>query len=294
MIAFLQWSFHNHATPKSLPILARMTLWLQESELFEQAWAKVCGDPFTWWFSEQLCLYTIAWTVFILRQGSGHGIKNVWAYMILGQLVAISVASNLFYVAILGAYPAGLRLPGRTVSLSVAGPIGLSVLTVFLSPYTNSTTFLPNLLSMHALLIVPLISPPFGRHVKLADLYYYLFVVGALLRIKAYVALGSFRAILQLPFTLHSHPAMSSIGYDIIWTSLSLALWWFPTTPVPALITFLWTSILSPGVRAPETWGIVEFQVLLDDKRVAKEAGLAVDSDSDSDHSHSHSGGESD
>lgn len=294
MITFMRWSFVQHGTSTSLPTLARVTIWLQETALFEQAWSRVCSDSSSWWFSEQLCLYTIAWTVFLLRQGSGHGIKHLWAYMMLGQLVAISVASNLFYVALLGSYPPGLILPGRTVSLSVVVPIGFSVATVFLSPYTSSGTFLYNLLAMHALLIIPLLSPPFGRQFRLADIYWCLSAFAFLLRIKSYLTLGSLGAVFQLPSTLHSHPAIASIGYDVLWTSLSLAAWWFPTTPGPAFLTFLWNSLLSPGVRAPETWGMMEFQVLLDDKRVAKEAGLQVDSDSDSDHSHSHSGGESD
>ena len=74
--------------------------------------------------------------------------------MLLGQIVAISVACNLFFTLLSVTEPKrGARLYARpTLWLSVLA----SLITVAISPYTDETTFLPNLLVMHVLLIIPL------------------------------------------------------------------------------------------------------------------------------------------
>ncbi len=52
-------------------IIARITSWLVNTDLFEQAWATVCRGPMNWWWSEQLCLFTVSiWTVFLATKGS--------------------------------------------------------------------------------------------------------------------------------------------------------------------------------------------------------------------------------
>ena len=147
-------------------LLSRLTNWLVGTGLFEQAWAAVSFGRMNWWWSEQLCLFTVgAWTTFLATEGASeshpnpckwddlisrdptgtiHGIKYVAVYMILGQLVAISVASNLFYLA-LSLSPTrpqdstkhGFATP--TLWLSILA----SLLTVALSPFTDTKTSSP-------------------------------------------------------------------------------------------------------------------------------------------------------
>ncbi|KAF9508015.1 hypothetical protein BS47DRAFT_1418248 [Hydnum rufescens UP504] len=103
-IAF--WSFEDYETNHILesrefaPLLERVSDWLTDTALFEQAWLRVCDNASRWWWSEQLCLFTVGpLTVFMYSQSRRLRIPHAWAYMIIGQLVAISVASNLFYAA---------------------------------------------------------------------------------------------------------------------------------------------------------------------------------------------------
>ena len=75
MISFLWWSFVNYeqSAPgrSSGSTLVRMANWLNDTALFEQAWTIVCDGPLRWWWSEQLCLFTVGfWTVFLLTTGA--------------------------------------------------------------------------------------------------------------------------------------------------------------------------------------------------------------------------------
>ncbi|KAG9079906.1 hypothetical protein FS749_008189 [Ceratobasidium sp. UAMH 11750] len=255
MINFLLWSFHNFEARHPLPargesVSNRMTNWLMGSELFEQAWRRVCEGPMNWWWSEQLCILTVGvWTTFLFVQGSRRRIPHVWAYMLLGQLVAISVATNLFFAAVLLApvqaatdkekHP--LRIPPR-----VYIPVLLSHMTVLISPtvaHPSSGWFLPNLLTMHALIVLPLIGVP---HIPIPlpstnsdtkaicpdvdpkTFYLFLAALALVPRAQTYLSLlhsnrNALGLIQDLWATLHEHPAQSSIGYDVIWTTVSFA-----------------------------------------------------------------------
>jgi hypothetical protein len=160
--------------------------------------------------------------------------------MLLGQVVAISVAANLFYVALsLSHLPSGKTSPSRpaasppwTLWLSVVA----SMATVVYSPHTTNTTFRPNLLIMHIFIVLPLIYPPNidGQRFKTYTIYTTVTLLSVTIHAwttaKAFLALpgdartllGFGRSALQ---TFFSHPAQSSISWDVVWTFISLAAW---------------------------------------------------------------------
>jgi hypothetical protein len=171
--------------------------------------------------------------------------------MLLGQIVAISVASNLFYLALVLSEPSvssrHLSLK-KTVNVRLVVSVLLSLVTVALSPFTSPKTFLPNLFVMHVLLFVPLISitssspeksSPAPFSVKLNTLYRIIHLACAGIHVRTVIAaIGSLSqtssslqtkspdTIFKEAWTiLYSHPAQSSIGWDIIWTSLSFIAW---------------------------------------------------------------------
>ncbi|KAF8525257.1 hypothetical protein BU17DRAFT_41834 [Hysterangium stoloniferum] len=244
MFKYMLWSFSNFESKQTLaeitqkgPLL-RVANWLTKTGLFEEAWLAVCKSPLNWWWSEQLCLFTTgAFTVFLFMQ---QRVPHIWAYMLLGQVVAISVAWSLLNVALVVLPPSShaserptLRLP-----LLVTVPVVLSLLTVSLSPYTSTSTFLPNLLIMHALLIIPLLPlPQFAVRSlspRASSFYTLIALLSITLRIRTTAKLLSFLRITSSPFfslsyptwkTLHSHPAQASIGWDIVWTCVVLFGW---------------------------------------------------------------------
>jgi hypothetical protein len=176
--------------------------------------------------------------------GKRHNITYLWAYMLLGQIVAISVASNLFYLALVLSERSlssrnKLSLK-KTVSARLVVSVLLSLVTVALSPFTSPKTFLPNLLVMHVLLFVPLISiattsssSETSFSVNLNTLYRVIHLACAGIHIRTVIAaVGSLQTSSKSADIfkdawkiLYSHPAQSSIGWDVIWTSLSFIAW---------------------------------------------------------------------
>lgn len=167
--------------------------------------------------------------------------------MLLGQVVAISVASNLFYLAILVASSVPSN-PLQKTSTAAAPfrlwfPILISIATIFYSPrLTKTQYFLPNLLAMHGLITLPLFFPgsppaldePRNRFaIPLPAFYTSIALSSAVIRAPT-VLIALSRAARSSPktsiisalfTTLHAHPAQSSIGYDVVWTSASFLVW---------------------------------------------------------------------
>ncbi|SCV67827.1 BQ2448_5438 [Microbotryum intermedium] len=208
--------------------------WLASTSLFVEAWHQVCATPRAWWWSQVLCAWTVGpLTAFWYFEGQRHQIRRVWAFMLLGQVVAISFAQNLFFLALsLSPLPPSPR--SFTPSPLLIWSTLLSFLTIALVPSTiHKPTFLPNLLLMHVLLILPLI-PRFSRTHRKSSLFtpstlYVLYsLLSLFLQYTTYLTLPS--QSVQSPLhllsstvqTLSSHPAQSSISYDVVFASISM------------------------------------------------------------------------
>ncbi|KAF9533760.1 hypothetical protein CPB83DRAFT_782282 [Crepidotus variabilis] len=280
MFYYMAWSFADYGKGLQLnspDSLTHVASWLHDTSLFEQAWALVCFNPQNWWWSEQLCLFTAGtWTIFLVVEGKRYGVKHLWAYMLLGQIVAISVASNMFYLAILLSQRPDVRSSAspRTVGLRIWLSVLLSLATIAASPYTSRQIFLYNLLAMHALLFVPLFPFKSSRSlwIDIKTLYNIVYIASLAIHFKT--SLVAFRSLilshtsfqtlsLEVALSawnvLFSNPAQSSIGWDVIWTSISFITWILlrPASSgqplkylsVPYLVAV--TPLASVGVTAP-------------------------------------------
>lgn len=157
--------------------------------------------------------------------------------MLFGQLVAISVATNLFFLALLRPGKEKTKAAPRAGASSVPPVLWLSVLaslaTVSLVPHSlRHNYFLANLLVMHALLVLPLLPLPASspRAVRLRmrtrTVYGLVALLSAAVRIHTVIVSGSFTAGPgMLWLVLNSHPAQASIGWDVVWTSISVLIW---------------------------------------------------------------------
>ena len=309
-----QWSFRDfeNVHHQEGTILPRVATWLVDTALFEQAWSTVCVGPLQWWWSEQLCLFTAGgFTVFLFTQREckrlllpnslncrfqGGRVPHVWAYMLLGQVVAISVAWSLLNLAlVLIPRPRAASNVGKAhLPVTLTVPVLLSLLTVSVSPYTTSTTFLPNLLVMHALPIVPLLPLPFHTPLRLSprstSFYTLVALLSTILRLRTTFAMLSLLHVTSSPFfslqypvdaivalwnapgivfgaaweTLHTHPAQASIGWDVVWSSLVWIVWgmWGDRateesrwTATDAVMNVFPVVVASVGVTAPMEFG---------------------------------------
>ncbi|KAJ8080959.1 hypothetical protein PM082_017794 [Marasmius tenuissimus] len=216
----------------------RVAAWLAQASLFEEVWLKAIAKRANWWWSEQICTYAIGpWTVFLFVEGQRHQIKHLWAYMLLGRLVAVAVPANLFYLA--------LVLSGRQLRseywehqpVAQEPPpelwisILLSTVTVCNIPFTNSNTFLPNLLLMHALTVVPFVFVSSSNRrgwysIDYRLVYFYLFYVFLIWRgATTWDAVVGGEGFAGIAAALHSHPGQAAIGWDVIWSTTSFVVW---------------------------------------------------------------------
>ena len=181
--------------------------------------------------------------------------------MLFGQLVAISVASNLFFLAL----PRKAEMmPCASTQKTVPPVLWLSVLasllTVFLVPHSlQHNYFLSNLLVMHALLVIPLVRPVSsartGRlHIRTQTLYQLITVLAVIARLRTALSTNGLEIMTgrsTLWAVLTSHPAQASIGWDVVWTTISFLQWVKPRTVAGQLTVFSATAVLSIGSSAP-------------------------------------------
>jgi len=196
--------------------------------------------------------------------GRKRDIKFIPAYMLLGQMVAISVALALFLTA-LSLRPATRPTPSCPPSLYL--PLFAAMGTILAVPtYVQTDSFLANLLWMHGLLLVPLISwssteestskvagTKRKSNIRPATLYSALvglaiIIHGMNARAVIYTASPNTSTIRQLYNTIFSHSAQASISLDVVWVAIILAFWWMTTGSLIAVVFKIATLTSAAGV----------------------------------------------
>ncbi|KAG0657137.1 hypothetical protein C6P46_006634 [Rhodotorula mucilaginosa] len=277
MILFFQKSFTDsatrHATPAALYTSAQ---WLTDVSLFQEAWEYVCDGAERWWWSQQLCQWTVGpLTLLMATEGHKFGVKRQWAFMLLGQLVAVSVAQSLFFAAVVSAAAMhaakGTLAPihktqAQTTYGTLAAILIATASTVFVPQTIGTWRFLPNLVAMHAVILLPFV-PAVAQldkptRPRLSRLYLNYAFIAMRFQIPVAMQLFSQGKALSLDFILErlpefylsqwavltSHPAQASISWDVIFTSVS------------ALTYLVWSSRSPHSVRPIER---VSWQILL-------------------------------
>ncbi|KZT58029.1 hypothetical protein CALCODRAFT_508448 [Calocera cornea HHB12733] len=240
MIRFLQFSYYNYlsAHPPALtaPFLLKFASWLEGTSLFDEAWRHVCSTPENWWWSSHICLFTVVWCAFVAIEGRRHSIPHLWLYPLLGQLMAISTATALFFLALFSSPTMDPPVPRSRLRLTTYLPILAALFPVLYTPYLSAEAFMPNLLLLHGLLLIPFLplESPVVRELEdvgstLAPSTLLGLLEGTTFAIRA-LALralpkGGWRDLRTLVDTLLAHPAQSSIGFDAVHVSLLLVLY---------------------------------------------------------------------
>jgi hypothetical protein len=192
--------------------------------------------------------------------------------MLLGQVAAVSFASNLFFLAVLlspplrqarehniaAAKPLTWTWTWTPPLILQAAPIAITIISVALMPYfSKSSHFLTNLLVPHLLLFVPpllcrIVPRSWGKECissSECDRYYSriyrtIYFCALLLQAKVTVdALGQPRGIWGIFEALYEHPAVSSVGWDVILCAVSWCMW---------ALTKRWEMAVSEAKRGAE------------------------------------------
>ncbi|EKV12112.1 hypothetical protein PDIG_46480 [Penicillium digitatum PHI26] len=232
------------------PHLLKWEMWLRDSKLFREAWESVSATPARTWWSGQIFLWTIGWSLFLGVMGRRYHIPNVWMYMLLGQIVAISFAQNLFFITVIVSGPSSVpstKLTWTPPVLLDLAPVVISGLGAAATPLVaNTPYFMPVLAIPHLLLFVPgLLSPRllpqgWGAYIaqptqRYASWYKWLFAIAVIIQARSLYSvvldapslLGASVVDLgrRLVDTLLEHPAVSSVGWDVVCCTISWTIW---------------------------------------------------------------------
>jgi alpha-1,2-mannosyltransferase len=192
--------------------------------------------------------------------GRKRDIKFIPAYMLLGQMVAISVALALFLTA-LSLRPATKPTPYCPLSLYL--PLFTAGLMIVALPHQIDTDhFLSSLLWLHGILLFPLIPWYTTRDVTMKkrklDLrpsMLYCALVGVALVVHGInaqrvinTASSNTSTLRQLYNTIFSHSAQASISLDVVWVAMILAFWWMTTGSLIAVVFKIATLTSAAGM----------------------------------------------
>lgn len=178
-----------------------------------------------------------------------RGIKHTWAFMLLGQIVAISFATNLFLLTLILSPPAVSRPSTSSIQRSRwLGPwlLNLGALFATVIPaylladdhyWHHSEDFMPVLLAPHiALLVLPTVrvvvpSRYFPDHDQAFNdrVYGYMWVLtfanAAIMLLRTTWMAVSYCGFQGIQSALLQHPAVSSVGFDVIFCWITWICW---------------------------------------------------------------------
>ncbi|KAF1944776.1 hypothetical protein EJ02DRAFT_442343 [Clathrospora elynae] len=243
--SWLMWRSYYELEPQH----KHWGLWLKETSLFREAWQTVVIGNARYWWSHQIFFFALGLGLYLEKKGIRRGIGYTWAFMLLGQIVAISFATNLFFLTLLLSPPApSPPLTSGFRRQKWLGPWNLNFIAIFATAYPamqladehywhHPTHFMPVLLAPHiALMVLPIaraIVPAnyFNDDVEFIDkVYNYMWALvlgnaGLMLAwttATAY-AYSGFQGICS---ALLEHPAVSSVGFDVIFCWVTWICWY--------------------------------------------------------------------
>ncbi|KAM5344316.1 hypothetical protein ACJ41O_012853 [Fusarium nematophilum] len=255
MFCYFQWSYLQWASLRvgspGLEDHGRLYLgqWLRDTSLFKEAWVSTLTTPFRAWWSLQIFGFCAIWSIMLAAQAHKRRVPRLWLFMLLGQIVAISFAANLSFLAftvydVVGPSPADDRTPkaGQTKSTkpnsSSRLPLGWLVIlgvnlvcAISIPGNIHHPRFLYLLLLPHTLAFVPLLlnsilaaPAPSSLSRQPPASAQFATMVTLVLTATLNVANdgGDWGRVAE---TLYEHPAVSSVGWDVICCWVSFTAW---------------------------------------------------------------------
>lgn len=160
--------------------------------------------------------------------GSRYRIAHFWVFMLLGQLVAISVAANLSFITILGARRQSK--PSRDPEETTRRRVGAHLIIIIssacaaLTQYVHADKrFIVVLLIPHIAAFVPMTIPWLKPDVSVYHTV--AFLTGTVFAHATWRVLTNGWTVSDILVALHEYPAVSSAGWDVIWCWISFTIW---------------------------------------------------------------------
>ncbi|KAF2116094.1 hypothetical protein BDV96DRAFT_631264 [Lophiotrema nucula] len=243
---WVMWRSYYQLDPKHL----HWGLWLKHTSLFKEAWETAIIGWARYWWTHQIFFFACGLGLDLERKGIPRGVKHTWAFMLLGQIVAISFATNLFLLAVLLSPPPVSPAPTSgysrkpkwlgpwLINLIALGATQYSAYLLFDEHYWHHPSFLPMVMVPHvALMVLPvargLIPTKYfsDDNVEIAGkVYKYLWGMtiggGVLLFLKITAASYGYSGIRGISDALLEHPAVSTVAFDVIFCWVTWITWW--------------------------------------------------------------------
>ncbi|KAJ4371549.1 hypothetical protein N0V83_004768 [Neocucurbitaria cava] len=232
------------------PHLRHWGLWLKESSLYKEAWETVIVGNARYWWSHQIFFFALGLGLYLEQKGIRRNIKYTWAFMLLGQIVAISFATNLFFLTLLLSPPAPPPPSSSGYYRSKwLGPWLLNLVAILATAYPallladehywhHPTAFMPVLLAPH----IALLALPFARtiiparyfndnDVAFTDKVYnwmWALVLGnaGFIFLRATYTSYMYSGFAGISNALLEHPAVSFVGFDVIFCWVTWICWY--------------------------------------------------------------------
>ncbi|RTE80729.1 hypothetical protein BHE90_004763 [Fusarium euwallaceae] len=245
MFCFFQWSYEQWALSAPVGLDAdKLYLgeWLRDTTLFKQAWVSTLERPPRAWWSLQIFGFCAVWSIMLASQSKKGRIPHLWIFMLLGQIVAISFAANLSFLAFTvfdeGSPSESKKSADKPKSASRSSWLPLSWLVILainlgcavaIPSNLDHPQFMFLLLAPHVLAFVPLLmnsvfaTPAPSLLSKQPPLLAQAATMVILLATAITGVTGEGGAWENVKIALYEHPAVSSVGWDVIccWTSFT-------------------------------------------------------------------------
>lgn len=249
--SFTTWTTYHPqlppSTPKTLPAL--IWSWSTTTPLFHAFATAILASPARrLWTLAELCLalYT---TLFMSIQGRKHRVPRLYAFFALSQILPVSFAQNMFYLALLrrGGGGGGGRGRGgetgtgtglREVRLDgkwVTGCILAYGVCVFFAPgFVGGEGLMPVVLVTRLVLLAPRFLPT-RSHDAWAwrqrrsggwGMMLLLAISAVLVGWQVLLVLQEGNLAISILWALFSHPAVSALGCDFVIGLVSLTAWY--------------------------------------------------------------------
>ena len=221
--------------------------WLKTSILFQDSARTICGTSARFWWTGPALLMTMRWSVFMSIEGRRRDIPHLWAYALRSQILPVSFAQNLFFVALL--LQPVLHVANNTVQLLPEKPMVPGILIyiwlLYLAPTsseTPSTTFMLIVLGIRLLLFYPLLLDklsPLGSLYRRAhssdqahDAVYWTYLLLLGLIVIEMTRLPPVSGgpddgdtFYFAPKAVNHNPSVSALGYDFLFALISGEIW---------------------------------------------------------------------
>ncbi|CAG8974374.1 hypothetical protein HYALB_00010625 [Hymenoscyphus albidus] len=87
--------------PGEHPGRVHIVRWLSDTPFYRDALEIVSEKQRHFWWGQQANLGLTAWSMFVAIEGRRRKISNLWVFLALSQLINLSFAQNLFFIAVL-------------------------------------------------------------------------------------------------------------------------------------------------------------------------------------------------